>query len=232
MNYEWSKLIIFMKVGDYGPESLPEIMSRIKALYEYEKQRNKNAFYPFGYKGAYTAYTLRDILAKCEEKGLNISNIDVLFSPTNAIDENHGIENWAVWRRACQMANFPSEFNLGPKTGAWKYMDRPINKSHEFPSHYPTSGDEGQYYYGLIIKNLELFTNPVSEIRVDLSLYRRLSENPRQNMSELDGGQWRLSAIPCLYTNEPANKIRLERVIARAKLVDPFAVELSPTPFE
>ena len=223
-----------MKAGEYYTETLPEIMCRTKAMYEYERDHNKNpyAYYPFGYEGAYTAATLRTII----EKALRVmktdsTSIDVVFSPTYSEPRKDGLTDWEKWRRTCQKGNFPTEFDMSAKAGTWCHMDRPVRGSTIFPAHYPETGDK-KPYYGLLIEDLELFTSPTREIYIDLSLYRRLSIDGHLEWTELDGRQWILSAIPCLRVKKPASVIKTEPVVGLAKSVEPYGVRLSPIPFE
>lgn len=221
----FSDTIIVMKVGNYGAEKITHILPRIKALYESEKAVNPDAFYPFGYQGEYTPDSLRMLLerhsSKMSEKS---SSIDVVFSPTNRA--------YDTWREGCKNKTLPHKFDLGPKKGAWRNMDLPVRGSKLFPERYPPYGGESMSYYGLIIEDIQLFTDSTEEMWIDLKPYRRMVEEDI-NGWELRGRWRQRSAIPCFRVKNPANVPKTEEsVIARAKLVYPYAVQLGATPFD
>lgn len=220
----FSDTIIVMKVGKYGKEKITHILPRIKALYEAEKAVNPDAFYPFGYQGEYTPDSVRMLLerhfSRMSEKP---SSIDVVFSPTN--------KAYDTWREGCKNKTLPHKFDLGPKKGAWRNMDEPVRGSRLFPERYPPYGDKKRYY-ALLIENIELFDSPTDDVWIDMKPYRRMVE--KDNKGYELRARWRMkSAIPCFKVEKPAKVPKYpEPVIARAKLVEPYAVKLSPEPFE
>jgi len=224
----FSDILIFMKVGNYGKgkheEKLTRIMPRIRAQFEAEKAVNPDAFYPFGYARAFTAKSVRDLLGrKLSQMEQPPPSIDVVFSPRSDARQS--------WKDCCRKGCFPVEFDLGPKKNAWRHMDAPVRGSRLFPERYPPYG-ENKRYYALLIENIELFDSPTDDVWIDLKPYRRMTK--KDNKGRELRGQWRkLSAIPCFKVEKPAKEPKYpEPVIARAKLVEPYAVELSPEPFE
>ena len=109
-------------------------------------------------------------------------------------------------------------------------MGSPVRGTSIIPEHYSVGGGD-MAYYALVFEDLELFTSPTDEVHIDLSPYKRIHDDPRKNGSILNGKQWRSCPIPCIRVDEPASVLRTEPVIARAKLIEPYAVELRPSPF-
>ncbi len=151
------------------------------------------------------------------------SRIDVVFSPTNKAYDS--------WRKGCKNKTLPHKFDLSPKKGAWRNMDLPVRGSKLFPERYPPYGGS-KSYYGLIIEDIELFTDPIEEVWIDLKPYRRMVEEDIKGW-ELRGRWRQRSAIPCFRIKNPATVPNSEEsVIARAKLIYLYAVELSAKPFD
>ena len=224
MTEVYSDILIFMKVGRYGFESITSILPRIKALYEAERSEHPNTFYPFGYRGEYTPESLRNLMSRhLAQNKAQASHIDVIFSPTQ--------KAYTIWRQACKRNSFPKEFDLGPKEGAWRHMDLPVRGSETFPERYPTCWESNSTYYALLIEDLEIYDSPSEEVWIDLRQYRRMVEGDI-NGWELRGRWRQRSSIPCFKVDTPASEPRYpESVIAKAKLVEPYAVQLQPEPF-
>ncbi len=222
----FSDIIIVMKVGYYG-EKITSILPRIKAQYEAEKVDNPDAFYPFGYERAYTPDSVRMLLERhISSMSEKPSSIDVLFSPIS--------KAYDAWREGCKNKTLRQKFDLGPKKGAWRYLKPHVRGLELFPERYPTGSglSPSTSYYGLLIEDLKLFTDPTEKVGIDLKPYRMMIEEDI-NGWELRG-RWRMkSAIPCFRVNNHAEvPKKKEPVIARAKLVYPYAVQLSATPFD
>jgi hypothetical protein len=221
---KYSDVIVVMKVGDYD-EKITSILPRIKAEYLAERAEHPDTFHPFGYQGDFTASKVRYLLNRqINKSGGQIQSIDVVFSPTEAALKS--------WKRACKKNSFPQRFDLGPKKKSWRYMDVPVNGQYLIPERYAVWGVDPTPYYALLIKDIEIFTNANDERWIDLRSYRMMREENEEGW-ELRGRWRQKSAIPCFQSSKisefPRNP---EPVIAKAKLVYPYAVQLSRRPFE
>lgn len=212
-----------MKVGKYDGEEIASLLPRVQAEYRAERAEHPEAFYPFGYEGDYTASKVRSLLDRqIVKSGRPLQTIDVVFSPTEAA--------FRSWKNACNKNSFPQAFDLGPKNKSWRYMDVPVNGQCLIPERYAVWGDEPTPYYGLLIKDIEIFTDPKDERGINLRSYRMMREDNEEGW-ELRG-MWRLkSAIPCFRFGKLSEfPKRPEPVIAEATLVHPYAVQLSRKP--
>ncbi|MDF1541411.1 MAG: hypothetical protein P1Q69_21105 [Candidatus Thorarchaeota archaeon] len=221
---EYSEIIVVMKVEDYD-EKIISILPRILAEYQAERVEYPDTFCPFGYQGDYTASKVRYLLGRQINKiGGQIQSIDVVFSPTEKALKS--------WKHACKKNTFPAKFDLGPKKKSWRYMDVPVDGQFLIPERYAVWGVEPTPYYALLIKDLEIFNDPMDERWIDLRSYRMMREESEEGW-ELRGRWRQKSAIPCFQSSKlsefPRNP---EPVIAKAKLVYPYAVQLSRKPFE
>ena len=212
-----------MKVGYYG-EKITSIFPRILAEYKAEKANNPDAFYPFGYEGDYTASKVRTLLDRqIESMDAAPQSIDVVFSPiAKAYDS---------WRNACEKKTFPRKFDLKPQKKSWRYMELSVRETDIIPEHYAVWGDGSTPYYALLIEDLKIFDDANREKWIDLRPYRRMMED-EENGWELRGRWRKKSAIPCFKVDKLADSPKNEEsVIAIAKLVYPYAVQLSKKPF-
>ena len=212
-----------MKVGDYD-EKVTSILPRIQAEYQAERAEHPNTFYPFGYQGDYTASKVRYLLNRqITEYAKQLRTIDVVFSPTELAFKS--------WKRACKRNSFPQEFNLSPKKKSWRYMDVPVDGQYLFPERYAVWGVEPTPYYALLIKDIEMFADSTHLRWIDLRPYRMIREDTEEGW-ELRGRWRQKSAIPCFRSGGlSAFPKKPEPVIAKAKLVHPYAVQLSRKPF-
>lgn len=233
VNDRVSDIIVFMKAGRYDGEPLPNIMRRIDAEYQKEKFENGNsdAFYPFGYEvfnsGEYTSERLgkliRNRIAYITDDNTPLG-VTVVFSPNK--------KDWPSWNIQRITGGFSHKYKLEPPKNPWKYIKPPVNTVDVLPNHYSVGGNKREYY-GLVLQELELFTNPHEDFWIDLSRFRRLyDEGDWKNGSELSGKQWQSCPMPCYRVDELAQIRRTERVIAIAQLIEPYAVELSDKRFE
>ncbi|MHA1930101.1 MAG: hypothetical protein ACTSV2_16130 [Candidatus Thorarchaeota archaeon] len=75
-----SKPYVLMKVGNYGPEGLSEIMVRITREIEFERLSNPHPWYPYAYSHTPAAKSVRDNLNEWGERyGSLPEEIDLLF---------------------------------------------------------------------------------------------------------------------------------------------------------
>lgn len=221
---DYSDIIIVMKVGDYD-EKITSILPRIQAEYQAERVEHPDTFHPFGYQGDYTASKVRYLLGRQINKiGGQIQSIDVVFSPTEKALES--------WKHVCKKDAFPQEFDLGPKKKSWRYMDVPVDGEYLIPERYAVWGVEPTPYYALLIKDIEILTDLKTVGWIDLRSFRMMREESEEGW-ELRGRWRQKSAIPCFRSNKLSEYPRKpEPVIARAKLIPPYAVQLSRKPFD
>lgn len=213
-----------MKVGKYGKEAITHSLPRILAEYQAERAESPNTFYPYGYQGSFAAVTVRDLLRRHIEKMESPPlSIDVVFSPDK--------DARRVWRKACKENSFPLEFSR-PKTKSWRYMRPSVPGMEKIPERYVVWGKGTTPYYALLVKDIELFTDPNAERWIDLRTYRKMKKNNEDGF--VLRGQWkRSSAIPCFNAGKLAEHPKKpEPVIAKAKLVYPYAIQLIKEPFQ
>ena len=231
LNDRVSDLIVFMKVGKYGSEILPNIMRRINAEYQYERHENgnKEAFYPYGYQvfndSGYTSDRLRKLIGS-QRARLSDSQQDVIvvFSPN--------VADWPAWDICRKTGGFNRKYRLKTPQNPWRYITPPVNGVEILPEHYSVSGEDLEYY-GLVFQDLELYTDAGKDYCINLSNYRRLyDEGDWKNGSELTGKQWQSCPIPCYRVEESAQTKRVERVIGIARLIDPYSVKIGYEPFQ